>query len=89
MAYNKNPRGGRQNFNNKEKPVGLTVEVRNNDVNKALRIFKKKVQEDGILQTLREREFYEKPSDKKRKAKKAARNRWLKAQAKRLEKEGF
>lgn len=89
MAYNKNPHGGRQNFNNKEKPAGLTVEVRNNDVNKALRIFKKKVQEDGILQTLREREFYEKPSDKRRKAKKAARNRHLKALAKRLEKEGF
>jgi len=31
-------------------PQGLTVTVRNNDVNKAIRIFKKKVAEENILQ---------------------------------------
>lgn len=61
---------------------GLKVEVRNNDVNFALRKFKKKVQEDGILQELRKREFFEKPSMKRKKAKAAARARWLKKQAK-------
>lgn len=61
---------------------GLSVEVRNNDVNYALRKFKKKVQEDGLLQELRQREFYEKPSAKKKKAKAAARARWLKKQRK-------
>jgi small subunit ribosomal protein S21 len=74
-------------YNNRRKPKsaddtvqiqGLSVEVRNGDFNKALRLFKKKVQEDGILQELREREFYEKPTTKRNKAKKAARNRWLK-----------
>ena len=71
----------RQN-NNKQEKRGLSVEVRNNDVNFALRKFKKKVAEDGILQELRQREFFEKPSIKRAKAKKAGRARWLKKIAK-------
>ena len=64
--------------NNNEANRGLSVEVRNNDVNFALRKFKKKVAEDGILQELRDREYYEKPSIVRAKAKKAGRARWLK-----------
>jgi small subunit ribosomal protein S21 len=60
------------------KDRGLSVEVRNGDFNYALRKFKKKVQEDGILQELRQREFFEKPSVARAKAKKAGRARWLK-----------
>lgn len=67
----------RQN-NNKDAPRGLCVEVRNGDFNKALRLFKKKVQEAGILQELREREHYTKPTEKRKKAKAAGRARWLK-----------
>jgi small subunit ribosomal protein S21 len=67
----------RQNNNNQERR-GLSVEVRNGDVNFALRKFKKKIQEDGILQELRQREFFEKPSITRAKAKKAGRARWLK-----------
>tara|TARA_B110000503_G_C6967783_1_gene337917 strand:+ start:456 stop:686 length:231 start_codon:yes stop_codon:yes gene_type:complete len=61
---------------------GLRVEVRNNDINFALRKFKKKVTESGILQELREREAFEKPSITRAKAKKAGRSRWLKTLAK-------
>lgn len=61
---------------------GLKVEVRNNDVGFALRKFKKKIQEDGIMQELRGREFFEKPSLKRKKAKAAGRARWLKKIAK-------
>ena len=68
---------------------GLTVEVRNGDVNFALRKFKKKVQEDGLLQNLREREFYTKPSEVRKKAKAAGRARWLKKQAKQEQDRGF
>ena len=57
---------------------GLTVEVRNGDFNGALRRFKKKVQEAGIIQEIRERQAYEKPSEKRKKAKAAGRARWLK-----------
>lgn len=58
--------------------MGSRVEVKNNDMGRALRKFKKKMQEDGILQELRQKEFYEKPSIKRKKAKAAARSRWLK-----------
>ena len=68
----------RQNNNNKQEKRGLSVEVRNGDVNFALRKFKKKVQEDGILQELRQREFFEKPSEVRKKAKKAGIARWKK-----------
>ena len=53
-----------------DSPKGLCIEVRNGDVNKALRIFKKKVQEEGVLQEYKERQHYVKPSEKKRLAKK-------------------
>jgi small subunit ribosomal protein S21 len=57
---------------------GLTVEVRNDDVNSALRRFKKKVAESGLLQELRDKEFYEKPTTRRKKAKAAAKSRWKK-----------
>jgi len=58
--------------------ASLSVEVRNGDVNGALRKFKKKVQEAGILQEVRERQEYVKPSLKRSRAKSAGRARWLK-----------
>ena len=45
----------------------MTIEVlvRDNNVDKALRVLKKKLQKDGLFRELRLREFYEKPSLKK------------------------
>jgi small subunit ribosomal protein S21 len=74
-----NGRTNRFDKNAAVKVQGLSVEVRNGDVNKALRRFKKKVQEDGLLQRLREKEHYEKPTTKRKKAKAAARSRHLKS----------
>lgn len=69
----------RNNYNRGEPQFkGLSVDVYNNDVNKALRKLKKKLQDDGLFQELREREFYTKPSEKRAKAKAAGRARWLK-----------
>lgn len=61
---------------------GLRVDVHNNDVNKALRKLKKKIAEDGILQDLRKREYYESKGTKRRKAKEAAIRRYKKQRAK-------
>ena len=72
----------RNNRQNDFAPKGLRVEVRNNDIGGAMRRFKKKVQDDGLLQEVKERQHYVKPSTRKRKAKAAARARWLKKQAK-------
>ena len=43
----------------------ITVEVRGNNVEKALRVLKKKLQKDGIMKELRERKHFEKPSLKR------------------------
>ena len=71
----------RQNNNNQEKR-GLTVEVRNGDFNKALRRFKKKIAEDGILQELRAREFFQSKGTKRRLEKQAAIRRFKKKRIK-------
>ena len=57
---------------------GTFVEVHNNDINKALRKLKKVVQSEGIFQTLRERERFEKPSMKRKKEMARAQKRWQK-----------
>lgn len=64
----------------KPKPIapGSLVIVTNDHVEKALRKFKKKVAESGLLQNLREREHYVKPTTKRKQAKSAARRRWTK-----------
>ena len=60
----------------------MQVEVKNNDVNRALRKLKKKIAEDGLMQDLRRREFFESKGTKKRKAKEAAIRRYKKQRAK-------
>ena len=57
---------------------GNSVQVQDNQVEKALRKFKKRVAESGLLRDLKEREFYEKPTTARKKAKAAAKNRWRK-----------
>ncbi len=60
------------------KIIGNLVFVTNDNVEKALRKLKKRVQESGTLQTLRDRETYEKPTTRRKKAKNAAVRRWKK-----------
>ena len=55
-----------------------SVLVQDNNVEKALRKFKKKVQNSGILNDLREREFYVKPTTARKLKRSAAKNRWRK-----------
>lgn len=66
------------------KPKGTGVTVRENEnINQALRRFKRKVEEAGTLDVLRKKEFYEKPTTARKRAKGAAKARWRK----KLEKE--
>lgn len=63
--------------------TGLTVEVREGEpFAKALSRFKRKVNDSGILKEVQEREYYVKPSVRRREAEKAARRRWQKYQEK-------
>lgn len=56
---------------------GTTVEVRPGQIERAMRKFKKKCVDEGIVQEYRDRTQFEKPSAKRRTAKKAGRQRWL------------
>jgi small subunit ribosomal protein S21 len=51
------------------------VEVKDGNVEKALRKFKKKIQEQGLLIELKERETYEKPTTERKRKKGAAKAR--------------
>ena len=53
----------------------IFVKVRNNNVDKALSILKKKVKESKLMLELREREYYKKPSQLKKELKAKARLR--------------
>lgn len=55
-----------------------SVYVKDGNVEKALRKFKKKIQESGLLDELRSRETYEKPTTERKRKKGAARARWRK-----------
>lgn len=52
-----------------------SVYVKDGNVEKALRKFKKKIQEQGLLEELRSRETYEKPTTERKRKKGAARAR--------------
>ncbi len=57
---------------------GNTVYVKNDNVEQAIRKLKKKMQDCGLLQELRDRESYEKPTTRKKRKASAAKNRWKK-----------
>ena len=49
----------------------MRVEVRNGNVDQAIRVLKKKLQQDGLFNELREREFFTSRSEKRRREKAA------------------
>ena len=51
--------------------MSITVQVRGGNLEKAMRVLKKKVMKEGIVKELKRRQFYMKPSEIKREAKKA------------------
>ena len=56
----------------------MKIEVNPNRFDKSLRLFKKKVEEEGILKEVRKREHYVKPSTDRKIKKAAAVKRWKK-----------
>ena len=69
--------------------MSITVVVRNNNLEQAMRVLKKKVQKAGIVKELRQRQYYEKPSDKRVRKKKEMAKNWKKKQAKLLKTRGY
>ncbi len=60
------------------KEFGSTVVVEDGKFEKALRQFKKKVEESGLLKEVKDRQQYVKPTTKRKMAKNAAKKRWQK-----------
>ena len=56
----------------------IEVQVKNNNIDKALQLLKRKVKESGLLVELRERQYYKKPSAirREKKAKAKIRNKY-------------
>jgi ribosomal protein S21 len=57
---------------------GRSVLVQDNNVERALRKLKKKIQASNILNDLREKEHYIKPTTARKLKRSAAKNRWRK-----------
>lgn len=61
----------------------IAVRVEDNDLEKAMRILKKKIQNDGLFKRLKLKKSYEKPCELKRRKKRESQRRLRIAEAKR------
>ncbi len=53
----------------------MEVQVKDNNVEKALRVLKRKLTREGVFRQLKEKRWAEKPSDQKRRKQRQARRR--------------
>jgi small subunit ribosomal protein S21 len=67
----------------------VQVLVRDNNVDQALRVLKKKLQREGVLKELKQRRAYEKPSEKRVREKAEAVRRARKLARKKAQREGL
>jgi small subunit ribosomal protein S21 len=67
----------------------MQVIVRDNNVDQALRVLKKKMQREGIFRELRRRKHYEKPSERRVRERAQAISRARKLARKQLQREGL
>ena len=67
----------------------MQVVVRDNNVDQALKVLKKKMQREGIFREMKLRGAYEKPSEKKVRERAEAVRRARKLQRKKLQREGL
>lgn len=63
---------------NHNKKRGTVVEVKDGNINVALRKFKRKMDDSGKLIEVLERQFYEKPTTERKRKAGAAKARWKK-----------
>lgn len=67
----------------------MEVSVRDNNVDHALRILKKKMQREGLFREMKLRRHYEKPSERKAREQAEAVRRFRKLQRKKNMRDGF
>ena len=67
----------------------MQVLVRDNNVDQALRVLKKKMQREGVFREMKVRRHYEKPSERRTREKAEAIRRARKLARKKLQREGL
>ena len=67
----------------------VQVQVRDNNVDQALRALKKKLQREGVFREMKLRRSYEKPSARRKRERAEAVRRHRKLLRKRMDREGF
>ncbi|MDA9761304.1 30S ribosomal protein S21 [bacterium] len=67
----------------------MKIDVRNGNLEQAMRVLKKKVLKEGIFRLAKEKSVYEKPSERKRRKKKEGIANFKKAQKKLRLQRGF
>jgi len=67
----------------------MQVSVRDNNIDQALRVLKKKMQREGVFREMKRRREYEKPSERRAREKADAVRRYRKMLRKRMEREGY
>jgi small subunit ribosomal protein S21 len=67
----------------------MLVMVRDNNVEQAMRVLKKKLQREGLFREMKQRRSYEKPSEKRAREKSEAIRRARKAARKQAQREGL
>ena len=67
----------------------MQVLVRDNNVDQALRVLKKKMQREGVFREMKLRRNFEKPSEKRARERAEAVRRYRKLQRKRMQREGL
>ena len=74
-------------FNNER--FWVLVTVRDNNIDQALRVLKKKMQREGVFREMKNRRAYEKPSERRVREEAESTRRVRKLMRKRLEREGY
>ena len=67
----------------------MQVLVRDNNIDQALRVLKKKMQREGVFREMKQRRSYEKPSERKNREKSEAIRRARKVARKKAQREGL
>ena len=69
--------------------MSIKIDVRNGNLEQAMRVLKKKVLKEGIFRLAKEKSVYEKPSERKRRKKKEGIANFKKKQKKLRQQRGF
>ena len=72
----------RKKVTGRERPIGTHVEIQHDNFERGLRLWKRKCSDAGTVQEVRERQAFIKPTEKRKKAKAAAKQRTKREQAK-------